>query len=136
MVLGAAARFASIIGVNPELTSGTAGIEAARTAMLSRYKERIGWIRDAAGDRFDSIELQVLGQVEMVVPERESVYERVAQSFGVPPAEVAAMPVVMVGTVSQICDDLIRRREELGFSYIVVHDMDAFAPIVTRLAGR
>jgi hypothetical protein len=42
---------------------------------------------------------------------------------------------VLVGTVDQICEDLIARREEFGFSYIVLHDIDAFAPVVARLAG-
>lgn len=134
-VLAAAARYASIVGVNPDLRSGSAGAEAARTAVSARYRERIEWIRTEAGERFDEIELQVLGQIEMVVPNRDDLYRQVAPSFGVTPSEAAEMPIVMVGTVEQICDDLVRRREQLGFSYIVVHDMDAFAPVVARLAG-
>ena len=134
-VLEAAARFASIIGVNPELVSGEAGVEAARTAVRSRYAERIGWIKQAAKDRFASIELQVLGQVEMVAPNREELFDKLAPGLGLTPAEAAEMPIVMVGTVAQIGDDLIARREEFGLNYLVVHDMDAFAPIVARLAG-
>ena len=89
----------------------------------------------AAGDRFASIQLQVLGQVEMIVPNRDELFEKLAPSFGITAAEAAEMPIVMVGTVEQICDDLIARREEFGLSYIVVHDMEAFAPVVARLAG-
>ncbi len=134
-VLTAAAKHASIIGVNPELTSGTAGVEAAKTAIADRYHERIGWIRDAAGARFDDIELQVLVQIEQVVPNREEVFSGVAPMFGITPEEAGRMPIVLVGTVDQICEDLIARREEFGFSYIVLHDMEAFAPVVARLAG-
>ena len=134
-VLTAAARFASIIGINPELTSGTGGVEAARTAVLDRYVQRLAWVREAAGDRFDSIELQVLGQVEMIVPNRQEVFEKLAPGFGISAAEASEMPIVMVGTEAEIVDDLVRRREQLGLSYIVVHDMDAFTPIVARLAG-
>jgi probable F420-dependent oxidoreductase len=134
-VLTAAAKHASIIGVNPELTSGTAGVEAAKTAIADRYHERIGWIRDAAGTRFEEIELQVLIQIEQVVPNREEVFAGVAPMFGITPEEAGRMPIVLVGTVDQICDDLIARREEFGFSYIVLHDIDAFAPVVARLAG-
>lgn len=134
-VLTAAAKYASIIGVNPELTSGTAGIEAAKTAVAERYLERIGWIRDAAGDRFASIELQVLGQIEQVVPNRMEVASQLAPAFGLTPEEALQMPIVMVGTVDEICNDLIERRQRYGFSYVVVHDMDAFAPVVARLAG-
>jgi probable F420-dependent oxidoreductase len=134
-VLTAAAKHASIIGVNPELTSGTAGVEAAKTAVADRYHERIGWIRDAAGARFDDIELQVLVQIEQVVPNRDEVFAGVAPMFGITPEEAGRMPIVLVGTVDQICEDLIARREEFGFSYIVLHDIDAFAPVVARLAG-
>ena len=134
-VLSAAATHASIVGVNPELTSGVAGLEAAKTAVSERYLERIGWVREAAGDRFASIELQVLGQIEQVVPNRLEVAAGLAPAFGLTPEEALQMPIVLVGTVDEICADLIERRERYGFSYIVVHDMDAFAPIVARLAG-
>lgn len=134
-VLTMAAQFASIIGVNPELTSGVAGVEAARSAVADRYHERIGWIREAAGDRFDQIELQVLVNIEQVVTNREEVFAGVAPLFGITAEQAADIPIVLVGTVDQICDDLVRRRDEFGFSYIVVHDIDAMAPVVARLAG-
>lgn len=131
----AAAQFASIVGVNPELTSGVAGAEAAKTAVMSRYHERIGWLRDAAGARFADLELQLLCQFEMVVPNRDEVAAQMAGVFGLSPSDALDVPIVLVGTVDQICDDLVRRREEFGFSYIVVHEMQALAPVVARLAG-
>jgi probable F420-dependent oxidoreductase len=134
-VLTAAAKYASIVGVNPELSSGVGGIEAAKTAVAERYQERIGWIREAAGERFASIELQVLGQIEQVVPNRLEVAAQLAPAFGLTPEEALEMPIVLVGTVDEICADLVARRDKYGFSYIVVHDMDAFAPVVAKLAG-
>jgi probable F420-dependent oxidoreductase len=134
-VLRAAAKYASIIGVNPELTSGTAGVEAAKTAVGDRYDERISWIKEAAGERFASLELQILTQVEQVVDNRDEVYAGVAPLFGLSVEQAKQMPIVLVGTVDEICADLIERRERFGFSYIVVHDIDAFAPVVAKLAG-
>jgi probable F420-dependent oxidoreductase len=134
-VLAMAAKHADIIGVNPELTSGVAGVEAAKTAIADRYLERIGWIREAAGERFESIELQVLGQIEQITDDREDFATKMAPLFGLSPADALKMPIVMAGTVDEICADLIERRETFGFSYIVLHDMDAFAPVVARLAG-
>ena len=134
-VLSLAAHYAAIIGVNPELSSGVAGVEAAQTGVAARYTERIGWIRQAAGARFDDIELQLLVQFEQVVPNRGEVFAGVAPLFSVTPEEAADMPIVLVGTVDEICDDLVRRREQFGFSYIVLHEMDAMAPVVARLAG-
>jgi probable F420-dependent oxidoreductase len=134
-VLTVAARHASIIGVNPELTSGVAGADAAKTAIGSRYDERIAWVREAAGERFSSIELQVLCQVEMITPDREALYESMAPLFGLTPEQAREVPIVLAGSVEQICDDLVARRERFGFSYIVVHDLEAMAPVVARLAG-
>jgi probable F420-dependent oxidoreductase len=134
-VLRMAAQHANIIGVNPELTSGVAGVDAAKTAVAERYHERIGWIRDAAGPRFESIELQILGAMEQITDDREGYAERLAPLFGLDAAAALEMPIVLVGTVDQICDDLVRRREQFGFNYVVVHDLEAFAPVVERLAG-
>ena len=134
-VLSLAAKHASIIGVNPELTSGTAGVESAKTAVADRYTQRIQWIREAAGERFDDIELQVLCQIEQVTDDRASVYSSLAPVFGLTPEQAMEVPIVLVGTVDQIVNDLIERRERFGFSYVVVHDLDAFAPVVAALAG-
>ena len=134
-VLSVAAKYASIIGVNPELTAGAVGVEAAQTAVAQRYRERIGWIRDAAGDRFDDIELQVLCQFEQITDDREAMYANLAPVFGLRPEEAKDVPIVLVGTVEQIIEDLQRRRDMYGFSYIVVHDLEGFAPVVAALAG-
>ena len=50
---------------------------------------------------------------------------------------VATSPFALIGSVDTIVEELVRRREELGFSYVVVAggDIDAFAPVVARLAG-
>jgi hypothetical protein len=48
-----------------------------------------------------------------------------------------ASPMVLVGTVDQIIQDLQLRRERFGFSDIVLWESiaDAFAPVVERLTG-
>jgi len=57
---------------------------------------------------------------------------------GISAEQVLDMPSLFIGTPDQMVEDLLRRREQYGFSYFVVADasMEAFAPIVTRLAGR
>jgi hypothetical protein len=54
------------------------------------------------------------------------------------PEEVLDSPVGLVGTVDEIVESLERRRERWDMSYhvIPVEQMDAFAPVVDRLAGR
>ena len=47
------------------------------------------------------------------------------------------LPIVLIGTVDELCERLIERRERWGFSNVVVpgEAMEIFAPVVARLAG-
>ena len=53
------------------------------------------------------------------------------------PTEALESGGVLVGTVDEVCDTLVARREEWGVSYIVFGDdqYEQFAPVVARLAG-
>ena len=101
------------------------------------YDQRIEWIRDAAGDRFGQLELQVLTFLVQVVPDREDATARLAQMLGVTAEQVDGSPIALIGTVDQIAERLVERRQRWGFSYVVVHEaeMHDFAPVVAALAG-
>ena len=60
-----------------------------------------------------------------------------AAAFGLSPEEMARHPHALFGSVDEICEELQRRRETYGISYVTVGDgaMEAFAPVVKRLAG-
>jgi len=136
-VLGIAAREADIVGVNPSLAAGYVGPEVLATTTAEYYDQRIAWIREAAGDRFDSLELQCLTFLVQIVPDREDAVARLADMMGVTSEQVEGSPIALVGTVEQIAERLVERRERFGFSYIIVHEaeMEAFAPVVAALAG-
>ncbi|MGA7419467.1 MAG: TIGR03621 family F420-dependent LLM class oxidoreductase [Acidimicrobiales bacterium] len=136
-VLTYAGREADIVGINPNLAAGYVGPEVAATTLVESYRRRVEWVRAGAGDRFDQLELQILTFFVQVVDNAAEVFEQMAPMFSASPEAVAEIPMVLVGTVDQITETLQRRREELGFSYIVVHEaeLDAFAPVVARLAG-
>jgi probable F420-dependent oxidoreductase len=136
-VLTLAARRADIVGVNPDLRSGAVDGAAARSAVADRYDERVGWLREAAGDRFHQLELQVLTQLVQVGGNRDEVARAMAPALGVSEDEARDAPVALVGSVEDIVEQLQARRERWGFSYWVVHEaeIDAFAPVVARLAG-
>ena len=136
-VLSVAAREADIIGVNPNLNAGYVGPEVAASSKGDLYRERIQWIRDAAGDRFDDLELQCLTFMVQFTDDRQQAYENLAPLFGLTPAEAMDVPIALAGTVDEIVETLQRRREEYGFSYVVVHEpeMEAFGEVVAKLAG-
>ncbi|WP_344270422.1 LLM class flavin-dependent oxidoreductase [Actinomadura napierensis] len=92
-------------------------------------------VRDAAGERFDDLELCT--QVHVVGDE---VPEWLAPQLGADgPAMASAGSIAMLtGTPSQMAGVLARRRDELGVSYVSVSSAFAeqFAPVVELLAGR
>jgi probable F420-dependent oxidoreductase len=97
--------------------------------------ERIGWIREAAGSRFDQLELNLsLMAVGHQVP------RWIASQMGLTAEGLARAGAVaaLTGTTDEMVDALQRRRERLGISYIAVGDelMEGLAPVVERLAGR
>ena len=136
-VLSIAAREADIVGVNPNLKAGYVGPEVAASARPGMWDKRIGWVKEAAGDRLGDIELQVLTFLTQVVPNGAEVYENMAPVFGMTPEELRQVPIGMAGTADEIADMLRERREKWGFSYIVVQAdaHEAFAPVVEKLAG-
>src|SRR5437762_19393 len=59
-MLRIAAQQADIVGINPQLTAGEITADAGKDAVASRVDEKVQWVKDAAGDRFDDLELNVL----------------------------------------------------------------------------
>jgi len=136
-VLGIAAREADIVGVNPSLAAGYVGREVLETTSAEYYHRRLEWIREAAGSRFDQLELQCLTFLVQIVPDRDEAIARLAGAMSVPAEQIDGSPIAMIGTTDQIIESLRRRREEFGLSYIVVHEaeMEALAPVVAALHG-
>ena len=136
-VLGIAAREADIVGVNPSLAAGYIGREVLETTSAEYYHRRLQWIREAAGGRFDQLELQCLTFLVQIVPDRDEAIARLAGAMSVPAEQIDGSPIAMIGTTDQIIESLRQRREEFGFSYIVVHEaeMEALAPVVAALHG-
>jgi len=137
-VLGLAARTADIVGVNPRLTEGVYGPKAIASAAPEYYDERVAWVREAAGARFDGLELQSLTFVVQVGPHGRSFIEQMAPGFDMTVEQASNTPAALVGSVEELVETLERRRERWSMNYWVVHegDMAAFAPVVARLAGR
>jgi probable F420-dependent oxidoreductase len=136
-VLSIAAREADIVGINPNLRAGEIGIDAAKDSLREQTDLKVRWIRDAAGDRIDEIEIQMRFFVTSVRPDRMKLAEALASSLGVSPEEALESGAALVGTEDEIIEQLHRRREEWGLSYVVIGDanVDEFAPIVAKLAG-
>ena len=101
----------------------------------SVFREKVAMLRDAAGDRFGQIELNV-----NLAAVGDQLHPWAAQRLGVTLEQLKAIgsPSALLGTPDEMCDLLEARRERLGISYVNcgADMMDAMAPIVSRLAGR
>ncbi|KAB8189357.1 LLM class flavin-dependent oxidoreductase [Nonomuraea phyllanthi] len=94
-----------------------------------RYTEdqvaaKLDELYELAGDRFHDLELSM----------------NLAAAGGEPPSWLSVPPGgtgVLTGTPDEMADTLRRRRDRLGVSYVSVNAqyLDAFAPVVERLAG-
>jgi len=136
-VLTIAARHAEIVSINVDLRAGTAGPESASNATPDATREKVGWVREAAGDRFDEIELNTLIGFVMVTDDRQSIIDAMAPALGIDPADAVHIPLALIGTLDQMAEELEWRREEYGISYFSVESdaWEAMAPVVARLAG-
>jgi probable F420-dependent oxidoreductase len=137
-VLSIAAREADIVGVNGTLTTGSIGPEALASMTYETVADRVAVVRRAAGDRLGDIELNIRAFFVSVTEDPATVIDNVAAWVKVGPAMIAASPFALVGTVNSITETLLRRREELGFSYVIVgpEEVESFAPVVAALTGR
>ena len=136
-VLGIAAKHADIIGINPSIPSGQVDLAAAQDSLAERIDRKIQWVKDAAGERFDHIELNMLVFIVNVTDDQAGTLERMSGLFGATPAQMAEVPNAWIGSEDQIVDKLHAMRDRWGLSYFVLQKdgADAMAGVVAKLTG-
>jgi probable F420-dependent oxidoreductase len=136
-VLSIAAREADIVSINVDLRSGAAGPEVAPNATPASTRQKLEWVRKAAGDRFDELELNTLIGFVMITPDRQGVIDSMAPAFGLDPADAGHVPLALIGTLDEMAEELEWRRAEYGITYHSVEgdSWEALGPVVARLAG-
>ena len=136
-LLTLAAQSADIVGINPTIVARSINPRSMATAAADVVDEKIAWVKEAAGDRFGEIELQLQLFKTVVTDDPGPTVDALAKAFGLPPEVVATAPFFQIGSVAQIKENLIAMRERWGISYIVCQNdgTQALAPIVAELAG-
>ena len=91
-------------------------------------EEKIGWIREAAGERFERLEL---GKAAFGIELTDSPVAAAPPFQGMP---VESRPM----TTQQAVEFLLEQREHLGISYLQIQErqLENFAPVVARLNGK
>ncbi len=137
-VLRLAGRYADIVGINPNMKAGTVTADAMTDSLAGMIDQKVGWIKEGACDRFDDLELQIRYFLASITDDRQRLAKAVAPGFGVSAEDALDAGLALVGTVDEVCDLMESRRDRWGVSYAVVGgaEMEMFAPVVERLAGK
>lgn len=136
-VLELAAREAQIVSFNFNNRTGRLGPEGVQSGTADATRQKVQWVKDAAGERFADLELEIGAYFVAVGEKTDPMRDGMAKAFGLTSEEMSRHPHGLFGSVDALCDELERRREEYGIHYITVTDQVAedFAPIVARLSG-
>ncbi|WP_238888018.1 TIGR03621 family F420-dependent LLM class oxidoreductase [Mycobacterium sp. IDR2000157661] len=122
-VLQLAGRLADIVGL-----AGLTHNRDATQVRLSHFgsaglENRIAVVRDAAGARFEQIEINALIQAVVRTDDpKRAAAELAATIGGVSPAELLDSPFILIGTHEQMAERLMQRQQRFGVSYWTVFD--------------
>jgi len=135
MLSGAGARMLRLAGREADIFSFSimAGITPG-VAPDEAFARRVRLLREAAGDRFDDLELNLfVGAVGDSAEKLDLTVIR--QASGLDDNQLIQLPGVLVGSARTIADRLLRYREQFGTSYISVLEphMTAFAEVINHL---
>jgi probable F420-dependent oxidoreductase len=137
-LLTLAAREADIVGIHLKVNAdGTVDASERTEAALA---QKVEWVRQAAGERFEALELNLLVSLVAITDDRRRTaehYIRERELANATPERLLLNPYLLIGSVEQVAEDIQLKRGRFGISYFVVYDehMEAFAPVVARLAG-
>jgi probable F420-dependent oxidoreductase len=136
-MLRLAAREADIVNVNFNLRDGRVSRKLVRSGLAEATDEKMAWIREAAGERLERLELSVTVFLANITDDRMSVATPMAAGLGSEATDVLEMPHFLIGTVDEVVDQLQKRRDRYGISFVIVPGdvVEAFAPVVKRLDG-
>ena len=143
-LLTLAAREAQVVGLAPRIVQGDRPRVDAWSLTAAATEEKIGWVRQAAGDRFGELEFNTYATGGPTVvtdhPRAEARLraDRIRDQTGVELTveEVLDSPHVFIGSVKDLARKFVELRERFGISSFLIDDLDALAPLVEELAGR
>jgi len=141
-LLELAAREAQIVGLAPRIGLRSGG---AQSVTLEATREKLAWVQEAAGPRFGDLELNTyaaLRPTAVTDRPREAAAALLVdldqrEPSGLTVDALLDSPHVFIGTVDALVEKFTRLRDELGISNVMIgNDLEGFAPVVERLAGR
>lgn len=108
-----------------------------RLGTAAEAAERVRYARECAGGRADKVEWHVLTQTVVETPDRGAAAAELIERYGrtMSEDELLDTPFVLIGTVEEMAEQILRNRERFGFTYYTVHApyLETFAPVIERV---
>jgi probable F420-dependent oxidoreductase len=135
-MLRLAARHADIVGVLPAPIRDSTDSDNPLDRLPAAFDGKLGVIREAAGDRFENIEINAFGTFIITDTRRAETEDLIVRRgwTGIDVAAVWQMPTIFIGSPNQIRADLHARRERFGLSYLIVGE-DSLPALVEIISG-
>jgi probable F420-dependent oxidoreductase len=139
-MLRLAGKYADIVSLLTTSVSSGVVEDDPTERLAASVEQKIEWIRQAAGDRFPSIELSMIPSI-VLTRDRHAEAQHMIDSRNwkeLTPNDVLEMPSVFIGSPEEIAETMYLRRERYGVSYYVFSDreLESSAPIVRALSTR
>ena len=136
-----AAREAQTVGLAPRILRG--GVPDPQSFTWAATEEKIGWVREAAGERFDELTLNVYPSFWPVTVtddldgEAAKIVAAMRDRSGIELSveDVIESPHIFIGSHDRFVEKFTALRDQLGISSFLVGELDQLAPVVQRLAG-
>jgi len=145
-ILGISGQFADIISISTRASAD--GRVDMPNIRLAAVEDKLRFIREAAGDRFDDIELNMTVRDVRVADDRRAAARALLEEWSrarmlanvehVTEDDILDSPHEAIGTAQQIVEQFEVARERWGIAYLEISSSDhgAIAPIMASLAGR
>jgi probable F420-dependent oxidoreductase len=135
-MLGVAARHADTVGLLPAPIRNSEDRDDPLDLLPAALDKKIAVLREKAGDRFPALELSAFVTIRITGRRRSDTEALIARRgwSGIDVHAAWQMPTVLIGSVTQIREDLLARRERFGLSYLVTSDR-ALPALTQVIAG-
>jgi len=136
-----AGQHADIVGLAPRIRKGPA--VDAQSLTLAGTREKIDWVREAAGERFADLEFNIYPSgwpatiTDDLHGEARKVIDHLRNRTGVELTEdeVIDSPHLFIGSVDRLVEKFLQLREELGITSVLLGDIGELEPVLERLSG-
>jgi probable F420-dependent oxidoreductase len=136
-----AAREAQVVGLAPRIRPGP--VVDTQSLTWAAAEEKISWVRDAAGERFDQLTLNVYPSMWPITVtddlrgEAAKISAELARRTGteLTEQEVIDSPHLFIGSHDRLVEKFTQLRDGLGITSFLVGDPSELGPVVERLAG-